>query len=66
MIYVRTRSGRIHRAAIVHDRVLVDEACNLDDAPGEEEVLTAIPEAADEAAFCGRCFADPGHPEDWA
>lgn len=57
--YVRTKAGRIHKVAIVSDRVLVDEACNLDDAPGTEEVLTRLPVDAAEDAFCGRCFPRP-------
>jgi hypothetical protein len=56
LTYVRTASGRIHKVAIVEDRVLVDERCNLDDAPGTEEVLTQLPEDVDEDAFCGHCF----------
>lgn len=59
VLYVRTKAGRIHNAAVVHDRVLTDEACNLDDAAGELEVLTALPVDVDEAALCDRCFKRP-------
>lgn len=59
VVYLRTRKGRIHKAAILEDRPLVDEACNLDDAPGTEEILTRIPEDTEPEAFCGRCFPEP-------
>jgi hypothetical protein len=55
-VYVRTKAGRVHQAAVVNDRVLVDEACNLDQAPGPEEVLTQLPEDLEPEAFCRRCF----------
>ena len=58
-IYVRTKAGRIHKAAVIDDHVLTDEACNLDDAPGTEEVLTRLPEEADTEAYCDRCFPGP-------
>lgn len=54
-IYLRTKAGRVHRGAIVADRVMASEACNLDDAPGTEEVLTSL-ENIEATAFCGRCF----------
>lgn len=59
VIYVRTKAGRIHKAALVDDRPFTDEACNLDDAPGTEEVLTAVPEDTEHTALCGRCFPPP-------
>lgn len=59
VVYLRTAKGRIHKAAILDDRPLVAEECNLDDAPGTEEVLTRIPEDAELEAFCGHCFPEP-------
>lgn len=54
---VRTAAGRYHLAVLVDGRRMVDEACNLDDAPGEEPSVTfAELEAADEGRLCGRCF----------
>ncbi len=57
LVLVRTKAGRIHRAVQVGDTRLVDERCNLDDAPGEEEAITfAELEAADPADLCERCW----------
>jgi hypothetical protein len=59
VIYVRTKAGRIHKAALVNDRPFTDEACNLDEAPGAEEVLTQIPEDVEFHRLCQRCFPVP-------
>lgn len=56
IVYLRTKAGQLHRGTPDGDRVLSDERCNLDDAPGAEEVLTAIPEDAEPEAFCRWCF----------
>lgn len=61
MVLVRTKAGRIHRAVQVEDARFVDERCNLDDAPGEEEVITfAELEAADRSDLCERCWPAEG------
>lgn len=57
-VYVVTRAGRIHRAAIVNDRTLTDEACNLDDAAGDLTVATELPESASPETCCDRCFPE--------
>lgn len=59
--YVRTRAGRYHLATTTEEHRFVNEACNLDDAPGEEtEVTFAELEAADEGSLCARCFPREG------
>lgn len=58
-VFLRTSKGRLHKGVVRDDRVLTDEACNLDDADGPETILTEIPEDADEAAYCSRCFPRP-------
>ena len=57
LVIIRTGKGRIHKAFEEDGRRLVDEACNLDDAPGEERVITfAELEHADPADLCRRCW----------
>lgn len=56
LVYLRTKAGRIHRGTLDVDRVLVDERCGLDQAPGAEERLDALPEDVEPAALCGFCF----------
>lgn len=64
LVLVRTKAGRIHKAFEVDGRRLVDEACNLDDAPGEEEPITFSDlERADRSSLCQRCFSDLGADE---
>ena len=58
-LFVRTKAGRIHNAARVGDQVLTDESCNVDDAAGDTEVLTAIPADVAFEALCRRCFPVP-------
>lgn len=61
-VYVRTKAGRIHRAVVLNDRGLTAEGCNLDDAPGEEELVDAsVVEAADPGVLCRQasCFPEP-------
>lgn len=58
IVYLRTAGGRIHKAVLLDDRPLVGESCNLDDAPGTEEVLAAIPEETEPESFCGHCFGE--------
>lgn len=56
-VIVRTAKGHYHLAALVDGRRMVDEACNLDDAPGDESLVSAAElEAADPGTLCGRCF----------
>lgn len=57
VVFVRTRTGRIHKATELDGRRFVDESCNLDDAPGAEtEVTFGELEAADPGAFCHHCW----------
>ena len=56
IVYLRTTAGRIHRGTPDGDRILTDERCQLDDAPGAEEQLASIPEDAEPEAFCDWCF----------
>ena len=56
LVYLRTKAGQLHKGVIDADRVLTDERCNLDDSPGAEEVMTALPEDAEPEAFCAWCF----------
>lgn len=55
--FIRTKAGRVHKAVLVAGVRFVQEACNLDDAPGEETVITfADLESAEPGDLCGRCF----------
>ena len=57
-VYVRTKAGRVHLGAIVNDDLKVSEACNLDDARGELEVLGSDPPTdVDLDLLCARCFS---------
>lgn len=55
--YITTKAGRVHKAVLQDDRVLTDEACNLDDAEGRT-VSFELPEHAEPGTLCGRCFAE--------
>lgn len=60
-VFVRTKAGRIHKAVKAAAERYTNEACNLDDAPGEEvEVTFADLERADPANLCRQpsCFGE--------
>lgn len=49
------KEGKYHRGTISHDRLLTDEACNLDDA-ASRSYSTVIPDGTPAAMLCERCF----------
>jgi hypothetical protein len=54
-IVVRTKAGRIHKAFMTDEGVILTaEACNLDQT--HTTVIEPIPEDADWQAYCRRCF----------
>lgn len=59
-IFLRDRSsGRIHAAARRGDRVLTDEADNLDAAGDRDEVDADVVANAEPGDLCERCFPKP-------
>jgi hypothetical protein len=61
-VFVRTNAGRIHKAVKAAGERYTNEACNLDDAPGQEvEVTFADLERADPSDLCQQpsCFGEP-------
>jgi hypothetical protein len=61
-VFVRTNAGRIHKAVKADGERYTNEACNLDDAPGQEvEVTFADLERADPSDLCQQpsCFGEP-------
>lgn len=62
-VLVRTRAGRIHRAAIDETGdLLTKEGCNLDQSDGYEVVGFTALEAAEPGQLCERDFPDVGAP----
>lgn len=57
VVYVRVPGGRIHLGVRIEGRasILSIEGCNLDDAK-LFEVLQSLPESAEAADLCERCF----------
>lgn len=55
-VTVVTDAGEYHAGVMRGDRLLTDEACNLDDAEGRRIAEDGIPDGTPLAHVCRRCF----------
>jgi hypothetical protein len=56
IVYLRTKAGRIHKAALIDGLLLTHEADNLDDAKREDRITAEQFAAAPLESRCRRCF----------